>query len=48
MNRYASKNLTIETRHKNLLVAFDGEVEMMETPLCYRIHPQALRVIVPK
>lgn len=40
--------ITIDARHKNLLVAFDGEVELLETPLCYRIRPRALRVLVPK
>jgi diacylglycerol kinase family enzyme len=37
----------IETRHKQLRVAMDGEVEMLETPLHYRVRPAALRVIVP-
>lgn len=41
------EEITIETRKKQMLVAFDGEVETMETPLCYCIHPQALRVVVP-
>lgn len=40
--------INIETRKKKMLVAFDGEVEMMNTPLSYRIHAKALRVIVPK
>lgn len=40
--------ITIDARRKNLLVAFDGEVELMETPLCYRIRPRALRVLVPE
>jgi diacylglycerol kinase family enzyme len=40
--------ITIETRKKRILVAFDGEVEKLETPLRYKIHPKALRVIVPK
>jgi diacylglycerol kinase family enzyme len=31
-----------------LLVARDGEVEWMKTPLHYRIRPGALRVLVPK
>jgi diacylglycerol kinase family enzyme len=31
-----------------LLVARDGEVEWMDTPLRYRIRPHALRVLVPK
>ncbi|HEX8490124.1 MAG TPA: hypothetical protein VF626_03830, partial [Chthoniobacterales bacterium] len=38
----------IETSHRRLLVARDGEVEWMDTPLRYRIRPQALRVLVPK
>jgi diacylglycerol kinase family enzyme len=37
----------IETRKRRLLVACDGEVEWMETPLHYRIRPGALRVLVP-
>ncbi len=40
--------ITIDTHHKTLLVARDGEVETLQTPLCYRIHLQALSVIVPK
>ena len=38
----------IETAHRRLLVARDGEVERMATPLHYRIRPGALRVLVPK
>jgi YegS/Rv2252/BmrU family lipid kinase len=38
----------IETRKRRLLVALDGEVERMETPLRYRIRPAALRVLVPR
>jgi diacylglycerol kinase family enzyme len=38
----------IETGHRRLLVARDGEVEWMETPLHYQIRPGALRVLVPK
>lgn len=45
---FCTDEITIETRHKRLLVAFDGEVKSMETPLCYRARPNALRVIVPK
>jgi diacylglycerol kinase family enzyme len=37
----------IETRHKQMRVAMDGEVLMLETPLHYRVLPGALRVIVP-
>jgi YegS/Rv2252/BmrU family lipid kinase len=35
-------------RQKRTLVAFDGEVTAMESPIRYRILPRALRVIVPK
>ena len=42
------EEITIETRKKRMLVAFDGEVEAMEMPLCYCTHPAALRVIVPR
>ncbi|MEY2578627.1 MAG: hypothetical protein QOI49_1451 [Verrucomicrobiota bacterium] len=38
----------IETRKSRLLVALDGEVERMETPLQYRIRPAALHVLVPR
>ncbi|PZR71340.1 MAG: sphingosine kinase [Chthoniobacterales bacterium] len=37
----------IETRKHRLLVAQDGEIEWMESPLEYRIRPAALRVLVP-
>jgi YegS/Rv2252/BmrU family lipid kinase len=43
-----TNELTIETRHKHLRVAFDGEVERMDTPLHFRVIPGALRVIVPQ
>ena len=38
----------VETRRKRRLrVAMDGEITIMDVPLHYRIHPGALRVIVP-
>ena len=43
----STKEVRIQTRHKRLRVAFDGEVELMETPFHYRVVPGALRVIVP-
>jgi diacylglycerol kinase family enzyme len=39
--------LTIETPHRQLRVAIDGEVLRMHAPLRYRIHAAALRVIAP-
>ena len=40
-------SLRIETRHKRVLVATDGEVTALPTPLDYRIRPRDLLVIVP-
>lgn len=38
----------IETRHHGILVAADGEVEQIKSPLHYRARPRSLRVIVPR
>jgi YegS/Rv2252/BmrU family lipid kinase len=43
-----TEEITIETKKKQILVAFDGEVETLQTPLNYKIHPKSLRVIAPK
>ena len=43
----SAESLDIETRHKRIRVATDGEVTVMATPLRYRIRPAALNVIVP-
>ena len=40
--------LTIELRRPSVLVAADGEVQQMETPLHYGILPQGLTVLVPE
>jgi diacylglycerol kinase family enzyme len=42
-----TRELRIDSRHKRLLVATDGEVVAMDMPLEYRVHPGALRVIAP-
>jgi diacylglycerol kinase family enzyme len=42
-----TQEVCIETRRRSLRVALDGEVYDMKTPLLYRIHPAALKVIVP-
>jgi YegS/Rv2252/BmrU family lipid kinase len=42
-----SNELKIQTPHKRLRVAFDGETTAIETPLHYRVRSRALRVIVP-
>ena len=43
-----TETITITTRRKKIMVALDGEVVRMYTPLEYRIVPQALTVIVPE
>ena len=43
-----TEEITIQMRKKLILVAFDGEVAVLQTPLNYKIHPQKLNVIVPK
>jgi diacylglycerol kinase family enzyme len=40
--------LVIETRQHRVLVAADGEVQRMKSPLHYRARPRSLRVIVPR
>lgn len=44
----AAQTLEVHSRHARILVALDGEVEAMATPLAYRIHPGALQVLVPE
>lgn len=45
---FQAREMTIETRHRRLRVATDGEVTVMAPPLRYRIRPGALPVIVPR
>lgn len=41
-------DMEIDTRHRHVRVATDGEVTVMQTPLRYRAWPGALTVIVPE
>jgi diacylglycerol kinase family enzyme len=41
-------DLVIEAREGSLEAAIDGEPEMLETPLEFRIEPSALRVLLPE
>ena len=41
-------DFVIDTRQARTLVATDGEVQPMKSPLHYRIRPKSLRVIVPR
>jgi diacylglycerol kinase family enzyme len=40
--------MEIETRRRRMRVSTDGEVTVMEAPLCYRVRPGALKVVVPR
>ncbi|WP_342451222.1 diacylglycerol/lipid kinase family protein [Piscinibacter koreensis] len=42
----STPEVTIETRHRRVPVATDGEVTLLEAPLRYRIRPLALQVLV--
>ena len=42
-----SSEVKIQSAHKRLRVALDGEITVMEPPLEYRVRPRTLRVIVP-
>ena len=44
---YLVEEAFVEARRHLILVATDGEVKWMESPLHYRSRPRALRVIVP-
>jgi diacylglycerol kinase family enzyme len=42
-----TKEIWIDTRRPRMRVATDGEINIMPTPLHYRVRPGALRVLVP-
>ena len=42
-----TKEIWIETRHKHVRVALDGEVTRIVPPLNYRARPRSLRVLTP-
>lgn len=43
-----TREVDVTTKKSRVLVALDGEVETLDSPLTYRILPAALRVIVPE
>jgi YegS/Rv2252/BmrU family lipid kinase len=47
-DKILTEDLWIRSRHRTLNVTLDGEVIPLETPLHCRVHPKALRVLVPK
>ena len=42
-----TKEIWIDTKHRRVRVALDGEVTIMEPPLHYRVLPGKLRVLIP-
>jgi YegS/Rv2252/BmrU family lipid kinase len=43
-----AQRVLVESRRRRLLVATDGEVTALETPLEFRVRPGQLRVLLPK
>ncbi len=43
----SAEHVSVQTRHRVMPVATDGEVAVMKMPLEYRIRARALRVVVP-
>ena len=41
------RSVSLRTRRRRVAAMIDGEVEMLETPLQFRIRPKSLRVLVP-
>ena len=44
----SARSLRVESRHRQLLVATDGEIAHMATPLEFTVRPRALQVAVPR
>jgi diacylglycerol kinase family enzyme len=42
------RSVTLGAKRKSISAMIDGEVEIFETPLVFRIRPRALRVLVPQ
>jgi len=42
-----ARQVRVESRQPRMLVATDGEIRMLETPLDYLIVPRSLNVLVP-
>jgi len=48
LDAFVVERCTIDLRRPQALVAFDGETEMMPTPLEYRLERDSLRIVVPE
>ena len=47
VDAFLVKGCTIDMRGRRVVVAFDGETEVMKMPLKYRIERDALKIVVP-
>jgi diacylglycerol kinase family enzyme len=43
-----AERFTIDARLGRLHAAVDGEPELLDTPIEFRVEPEALRVLVPR
>ena len=48
LDAYPVDQFTIDLRRSRALVAFDGETELMATPIEYRLVRDGLRIVVPE
>jgi diacylglycerol kinase family enzyme len=47
VEQISTDSVEIETRHRRVTIALDGELAVLPTPLLCRVRPGALRLIVP-
>ena len=47
LRMFTVPTVEISSHHRRLLVAFDGEIEMIRSPLQYRVRPGVLPVFAP-
>lgn len=47
LERVSTRKLTIASRRSKIKVLLDGELIRMRSPLRFRLHPGALKLIIP-
>jgi hypothetical protein len=48
LDAFVVNKCKVDLRRPMALIAFDGETQMMQTPLVYRMERDALRIVVPE
>ncbi len=48
LDAFLVEHCTIDMKHRQARVAFDGEIETMDLPLEYRIERDSMRIVVPE